>query len=237
MRKAIIIRHVAFEDEGSLGEVLEAEGIRVQVLEPWQAREVDPREPLLLAVLGGPLSANDTEDFPFLDDEKRLLAARLQARLPTVGICLGAQLMAAALGCRVYKGAQKELGWGPLSLTLEGRGSVLKHLEGVPVLHWHGETFELPRGSTWLASTAAFSHQAFALGNYGLALQFHPEVTTQGLERWFIGHVDEIRATPRVSVASLRRDTLLNAPRLHVRAFKFWKQWLVSCGALEAIAA
>src|SRR5262249_51014029 len=125
----------------------------------------------------------DSEEYPFLLDELELLRACLQQRLPTVGICLGAQLLASALGARVYPGPHKEIGWSPLSLTEAGAAGPLVALgAGLPVLHWHGDSFDLPAGATLLASTALYRHQAFALGPTILGLQFHPEVLDAGTE-------------------------------------------------------
>ncbi len=234
-RKALLLRHVAFEDAGTLAEALERSGFRLQYVEAGtqSLRGVDADADLLV-ILGGPISVNGVEDFPFLQEALALVKARLAADLPTLGICLGAQLMAVALGARVFRGPRKEIGWSPLALTPEGRDSVLRHLEGVPVLHWHGETFELPGGVRSLAATPGYPNQAFRWGRRGLALQFHPEVMAEeGLERWFIGHIEEISATPGISVQQLRRDTALHAPTLPPRAAALWRSWLAEVGLGE----
>jgi GMP synthase (glutamine-hydrolysing) len=234
VRKAILIRHVAFEDAGNLAEVLRQRDYHVEYVEAgsMDLTRVEPCGPALLGVLGGPISVNDQEDFPCIEQELALLRARMRADLPTLGICLGAQLMARAQGARVFRGARKELGWAPLTLSKEGARTALGQLagSGVRVLHWHGETFELPRGATLLASTEDCPHQAFSWGQRGLALQFHPEVTLSGLERWFIGHIAEIASTPGVSVGQLRRDTALHAPALQPRARALWHDWLTAVG-------
>jgi GMP synthase (glutamine-hydrolysing) len=181
-------------------------------------------------ILGGPIGAYDEQDYPFIVDEIRLLERRLAADLPTLGICLGAQLMARTLGAKVYPGPEKEIGWSPLELSNAGMHSTLAHLapEQTSVLHWHGDTFDLPVGSILLASSTKYQNQAFSWGKCGLALQFHPEVTGSGLERWFIGHACEIGAASGVSVAKLRQDTDDYAVRLEVQAAKFWQAWLAS---------
>jgi GMP synthase (glutamine-hydrolysing) len=98
------------------------------------------------------------------------------------------------------------------------------------VLHWHGDTFDLPRGAVRLASTEAYENQAFSWGRRALALQFHAEVTAGGLDRWFVGNADEIGATPGVSVAQLRRDTARFAPALEQQGRRCFAAWLDAVG-------
>jgi GMP synthase (glutamine-hydrolysing) len=147
-RTAAVIRHVAFEDLGIFREVLAARGYAVRYLEAGVDDLAGPLASADLAVvLGGPIGVYETERYPFLVTELRALERRLAAGRPTLGICLGAQLIAAALGARVYPGGKKEIGWAPVALTAAGRASPLAALEGRPVLHWHGDTFDLPRAS------------------------------------------------------------------------------------------
>jgi len=239
MKNAIVIRHLAFEDLGSLTNVLKQQDYKVTYVEAGldSLAEIDPLAPDLLVILGGPIGAYDEQDYPFIVDEMRLLESRLASDLPTLGICLGAQLMARTLGAKVYPGKEKEIGWSSLELSDAGMHSALAYLavEHTSVLHWHGDTFDLPINSTLLASSAKYQNQAFSWGKSGLALQFHPEVTAPGLERWFIGHACEIAGTPGVSVAKLRRDTADYAATLEVQATKFWQAWLASVVAPEAI--
>ncbi len=141
---------------------------------------LDPLAPDLLVVLGGPVGVYQTEAYPFLADELRLLETRLKASRPTLGLCLGSQLIAAAMGAKVAPAGHSEVGFSKLTLNDAGQASPLRHLEGVEVLHWHGDTFALPEGATLLASTELCRHQAFALGPNILALQFHPEPDAAG---------------------------------------------------------
>lgn len=233
MKTATVIRHLAFEDLGSLADALKQHNYVVNYVEAGLDRisEIEPLCPDLVIILGGPIGAYQERDYPFLVDELRLLERRLQADLPTLGICLGAQLMARALGARVYPGTDKEIGWSPLKLSDAGMDSSLANLaaEHANVLHWHGDTFELPVGATHLASSQKYQNQAFAWGKSALALQFHPEVTALGLERWFIGHAGEISAISGISVRALRADTARYAPQLEVQASQFWQTWLGGC--------
>ena len=230
MRQALVIRHVACEDLGTLAGVLQQRGLVVRYVEAGSddLGQLNPLAPGVLIVLGGPIGVYQEQDYPFLTDELRVLERRLAADLPTLGICLGAQLMARALGATVYAGPRKEIGWAPLQLSEAGRRSCLVRLakREAAVLHWHGDTFDMPAGATHLASTPAYDNQAFAWGTRGLALQCHVEVTARGLERWFLSHAYEIDHTPGLSIGQLRKDTQCYAPRLQVRAACCWHTWL-----------
>lgn len=189
MRRLLAIRHLAFEDLGSFETVARARGFEpayvaapdlVEGRFPWQT--ADP-----LVVLGGPIGVGDGAQYPCIGVAIDGLRERLRNGRPTLGICLGAQLMAAALGASVrYSGAQ-HVGWSALEFGPDP--GPLAGLAGVPVLHWHGDTFDVPPGARLLAGTAAVPHQAFDIpGQPVLALQFHPEVEASGLEHWLIGH-------------------------------------------------
>jgi GMP synthase (glutamine-hydrolysing) len=228
VQHAIAIRHVAFEDLGSLGDALYQRGFRITYLEAGidDLTEVDAMAPDLLVVLGAPIGAYEEGIYPFLADEMQLLERRLRTDAPTIGICLGAQLMARALGARVYPGARREIGWEPISLSHAGLHSPLEHLAGASVLHWHGDTFDCPEGAIHLASTSITRNQAFAWKERGLALQFHPEVMHGGFERWLIGHACEISSTADCNVATLREDARRHGPQLQCHASRLWRSWL-----------
>ncbi len=229
-----VIRHLAFEDLGSFAPVLQAKNIEINYIEaadfalkPDELSQVDALSDELLVILGGPISVNDGEMFPFLGAELDLLKQRIAADRPTLGICLGAQLIAAALGATVYSGNTKEIGWYPLDLTEAGKSSPLRYLgsEHCSMLHWHGETFDLPDGAVLLASTERYENQAFRYGKNILALQFHPEITQRGMEKWFIGHIGEIMQTEGISVMQLRKDTQQFANQLEMQGELFFNSW------------
>jgi GMP synthase (glutamine-hydrolysing) len=231
MKSAVVIRHLCFEDLGTLADSLTQHGYSIKYVEAGidAIGSISPLEPDLLVVLGGPIGVYDEVEYPFLIDEIKLLQARLSADLPTLGICLGAQLMAKALGAKVYAGNGKEIGWLPIWLSAVGAESSLKHLRagGSQVLHWHGDTFDLPAGAQHLAASNQYQNQAFAWQDCGLALQFHPEVTALGLERWFIGHAGEISTTPGINVTQLRQDARIYGEQLAINASKMWDDWLL----------
>lgn len=226
MKQAVIIRHLAFEDLGSLAPALSAAGYAVHYLEAG----VDALDAAvaadLLVVLGGPIGVYEDELYPFLRDELALIRNRLQAGRPVLGICLGAQLMAAALGARVYAGHGKEIGWSAIT-PIAAEDNVLAPLfaAGVQVLHWHGDTFDLPAGVRHLAASALYPHQAFAVGRHGLALQFHPEILGRNVERWLIGHACEL-GQAKLDIAALRAASQQQAPALERAAAQLWQDWL-----------
>jgi GMP synthase (glutamine-hydrolysing) len=233
-KKAWAITHVAFEDLGSFEQTLRESGFDIEYLNA-ASDDLDiikPETDDLLVVLGGPISVNDDDEYPFLQTELEILKERLAADRPTLGICLGSQLIARAMGAKVYSGQHKEIGWSPIQLNDGGSRSALRHLvgEGVCVLHWHGETFDLPEGAELLASSELYPNQAFGYGN-ALALQFHPEVTARGLEQWYIGHSGEIHQTAGVSVNQLRDDARQFADTLQARAYLFLNEWLEDVSA------
>jgi GMP synthase (glutamine-hydrolysing) len=230
MRSVVAIRHVPFEGLGLLGDILDKGGFQVRYVDAGvdDIGAIEALEPDLLVVLGGPIGAYEQYLYPFLVQELRLLEARLAADRPTLGICLGAQLMAAALGARVYPARQKEIGWAPVTLSAAGQASVLAPLEpGVRVLHWHGDTFDLPAGAALLASTEACANQAFSWRQNGLGLQFHLEVVESEIERWLIGHACEISLLrPGITVTTLRAETRRWAPGLAGHAATCFRRWL-----------
>jgi GMP synthase (glutamine-hydrolysing) len=228
-RSAIALRHVAFEDLGLLSAVLEAAGWTISLRDAAIDDLSDPSIAAadLLIVLGGPIGVYEIESYPFLDREIALLERRLARNLPTLGICLGCQLMAKALGARVFAGPVKEIGWGHVALTPQGRQSSLAPLADpdAPVLHWHGDTFDLPDGAVRLASNAHYDNQAFAYGRGGLALQFHLEADPVRLEEWYVGHAVEL-ASAGQSVVQLRTATAAVADKVRQQAEQVFRQWL-----------
>lgn len=232
MKSALVIRHLAFEDLGAFAVPLRDAGYAAQYLEAgvddFRARE--PEDPDLVIVLGGPIGACDDRHYPWLNEEAEWLGRRLQSQRPTMGICLGAQMIARALGAAVYPNAVKEIGLGGITLTEAGRESCLAPFATAPTtLHWHGDTFDLPEGTTLLASSNLCRNQAFAKGPNIIGFQFHPEAEGAGFERWLIGHACEL-AGAGILPGELRGRMAEVAAELEDKARRTLTLWL---GGLE----
>ena len=172
-----------------------------------------------------------SEKYPYLAKEVELLQRIIKRDRPVLGICLGAQMLARVLGARVFPGP-KELGWAPLILTPTGETSVVAPVgpDSTSMLHWHGDTFDLPPKATLLASTEQVAHQVFSWERFVLAFQCHPEVRHEDIESWLIGHASEIAAASGASVEQLRKDTQYYGPTLTGYAKTAFIDWLESVG-------
>lgn len=178
MGHALIIRHVPHEGVAGYRRPIEDAGYRldrIDVADPAFAA-VDLNAPDLLIMMGGPMGVYEQDRHPWIRCQLRRLERRLAAGLPTLGVCFGAQMIAAAMGARVFPGPHKEVGFHPVTVREEIADNPLGPIRGVPVLHWHGDSFDLPAGAERLASSALYENQAFRAGPNILALQFHAEM-------------------------------------------------------------
>jgi len=178
MKRTLIIRHVPYEGVAGFRAPIEAAGYaidRIDVTDP-AFPSLDLREPDLLIMMGGPMGVYEQAAHPWIACQLRRLALQLAADRPTLGVCFGAQMIAAALGATVYPGPVREIGFHPVRIHAAARSSPLDALVAVPVLHWHGDTFTRPEGCELLASSPLYEHQAFRRGLNLLALQFHAEM-------------------------------------------------------------
>jgi GMP synthase (glutamine-hydrolysing) len=178
----LAIQHVPWEGPHR---ILDACGaLRVQTVKPLAGQALPAHEEVAGAVvMGGPMNADDVERFPGLAAEREWLAAAVRRELPMLGICLGAQLLARALGAEVRAGQAPEIGFAPVEVSDAGDPVLGGLAPSTDVLHWHGDVFELPEGAQSLASSARTEHQAFRLGNAWGAL-FHPEADLALVEAW-----------------------------------------------------
>ena len=206
------LQHVPFEGLGSIRPWLSARGAHVTSTRLYE----DPRLPEVseldwLIVMGGPMSANDDDRLPWLAPERALIAEAVATGKVVLGICLGAQLLARALGARVYPNGEPEIGWFPVEAPEAGGVSAEGGAGGaagagalelpVEAFHWHGETFDLPAGATHLARSAGCRHQAFRFGPRVLGLQFHLEMTPEGAHALIEACGEELREAPYVQPA------------------------------------
>jgi len=228
MKTLLALRHVSFEDLGSFAPLLSQAGYGIRYAEASTADfAVLAKEPWdLVVVLGGPIGLNDGTDYPFIPPELKFVEARLQSGAPLLGICLGSQFVAKALGAKVCRAQGLEIGWKSFKLNEAGLSSPLKHLKS-PVFHWHGEVFDLPAGALSLASTDVTPHQGFAWGKATLALQFHPEVNARGLEQWWVAYAGELREL-KLEPGEMRRAAAAHAAAMEAEAALMLKEWLGS---------
>jgi len=174
-----ILQHVAFEGPGCILDWLHERNATVQYVHLYASDPLpSPEQVDLLIIMGGPMSVNDEGIYPWLVEEKRFIQTIIASGKPVLGICLGAQLIASALGSRVYQGDQKEIGWFPLS-TASSQPDCFQFPTTFTAFHWHGETFDLPEGVVRLASSPVCKNQAFQVGQNVIGLQFHLEATPE----------------------------------------------------------
>jgi GMP synthase (glutamine-hydrolysing) len=234
-KTAVAIRHVHFETLGTFEQDLARAGYDITYVDVGESdlAKFDALAPDFLAILGGPIGVYETDAYPFLEHELAIVRKRLEAELPLLGICLGAQLIAAALGAKVAPSGGKEIGFAPLTLTEAGRRGPLRHLDGVSVLHWHGDAFALPKGAELLATTP-LANQAFAIGPNVLGLQFHAEAETRReLEPWLIGHAAELAAAG-INPVQIREACRVNGPALRDAGRAMFSEWLAKLVAAKA---
>jgi GMP synthase (glutamine-hydrolysing) len=184
----VAIQHVPFEGPGLIAAVAARSGIELRLCHPYRGDPLPGRDEIDgLVVMGGPMGVFDTAEHPHLTPEIELIAAMVRTGRPVLGVCLGAQLLAHALGATVYRGEQSEIGLGSVSLTQAGREDPVLGglgLETLPVMHWHQDSFDLPDGALWLARSELYPHQAFRLGERAYGLQFHLEVDRDLAHGW-----------------------------------------------------
>jgi GMP synthase-like glutamine amidotransferase len=226
--RALAFRHVPFEGLGLIEPALRSRDIEVEYADLYRpgaaAPDIERYDGLIF--MGGPMSAND--NLPYLRHEMQCIEQALARRQPTLGICLGSQLIARAMGAAVRRNSVKEIGWYPLQFTpAAGRDSLFGGLSQEVVFHWHGETFDLPPGAELLASSERCRHQAFRVGEHVYGLQFHLEVTPEMIADWCIqdencGDVRELKTAI---------DPSFNALRMAALSAQVFGNW---CGLLEA---
>ena len=221
--KVLAFRHVPFEHLGLIELALESRGISFEYADLYAdgSRVPNPEDYTGLVFMGGPMSANDA--LPWLACEMRWIAQAVRRGQPVLGVCLGAQLIARALGARVYRNPVKEIGWFHIEFTPEAAGDHL-FAAAAPrelVFHWHGETFDLPAGAVHLAFSDACRNQAFRVGQNTYGLQFHLEVTPAMIDDW----CEQDANCGDVRELSAPLDPERNAARLAVLSHSVFGNW------------
>ncbi len=174
------LQHVPFEGLGSIESWLETAGYSITSTQLYTSASFPNLDEIdLVIAMGGPMSVNDVDAYPWLVAEKEFIRTAIEQGKPVLGICLGAQLIASAMGAKVYKNRETEIGWFPVQGVSHDSSSLFSFPVSTQVFHWHGETFDLPAGATLLASSEGCVNQAFQLGASVIGLQFHLETTPE----------------------------------------------------------
>ena len=222
----LILKNVPAEGPGTIEDYLRERGIGFRVIDLQSESSPTMQNEDTLVIMGGPMSVNDADVYPFISKEVALAADFMRKGKKVFGVCLGAQIMAKALGANVYPGPEKEIGWYDIELLEEGiRDPVMSKLAVHPragdfwkkfrVFHWHGETFDLPKGAVWLAKSALYPHQAFRYGNNSYAFQFHIEVRKETVYEW-------LKDEP-VDMGKIAKETEAFYDDYHGRAVNFYR--------------
>ena len=234
MGEVLVFQHDPFEDLGFFAEVLDKQGAEYRVVRLFHGETPTENweQVKALIILGGPMHVGEEESFPFLRWEKRIIRAAIDEAVPILGVCLGAQLIAATLGTAIFHGAVKEIGWTPISITPHGQvDSLLGYLpETATVFQWHGDGFELPTGAIRLASSVNYHNQAFRVGKSIYGLQFHLEVTPRTIERWIDERSKDLALAPYVLPAKILADTQNYAPTLKYYGERFLTEFVRRIG-------
>lgn len=178
--RAHYLQHVSFEGLGSIASWLEQSGYEITHTQFFNSAQLPDLKAIdLLVVMGGPMSVNDEVQFPWLVSEKQFIRAAVHSGTPVLGICLGAQLIASAMGARIYRNHEKEIGWFPIYGISSNDTSIFSFPPSIKVFHWHGDTFDLPSGAIRLAKSDGCENQSFQLDKSVIGLQFHLETTPE----------------------------------------------------------
>jgi GMP synthase (glutamine-hydrolysing) len=231
MRRLLVFQHVSFEILGTLHPLLKARGFRIRYANfgrhPHAQPEVDRYNGLV--VLGGPMNVDDYERHPHLAMEVELIQQAIDQGVPVLGICLGAQLIAKALGARVHANGGKEIGWHDVSLTPAAKEDPLfRDFDGVEkIFQWHSDTFELPEGAVQLATSQTCPHQAFRYGTNVYGLQFHLEVDKRLIERWLSvpAHCVELNEA-HIDPETIRHATIQYLNRTHAMSEQVFDRFI-----------
>ena len=228
VKKVLFVQHGDVDKSGLLADALSAEGVELEIRHPYLGEEipVDLEGFDALALGGGGQSAYQVAEFPYLEEECALVRKAILADKPVLGLCLGAQLIAKALGADVYRAEQKELGFFPVTISASAVSDPLLSAWPSPIspTHWHGDVFDLPAGAECMASSALTTNQAFRYGRATYAFQFHLEMTPALFEELVDDGADDLIANG-ADLASLKKEAFRVLPSLRDTAVEFFKAW------------
>jgi GMP synthase-like glutamine amidotransferase len=220
VKRLLAIQHVKSEGLGIIGAGLEGMGLDADLVRVFKGERVPERINgySALIVLGGPMGVYESDIYPFINKEIRLIRSALRERVPVLGICLGSQLLAGAAGAPVFKGNAKEIGW--YDVTLTGHGEAERLFAGMPktmtVFQWHGDTFDVPAGARNLATSRLFKNQLIKVGPNAYGIQFHLEVTEAMIKDWIRVNKTELQALKgAIDPDKILKDTPLYIDDLH----------------------
>lgn len=228
--KALILCHKSQLDSGIFKDILEAKGYEIDLHLGYhdEVGGIDAEEHDLAIFMGGPMGVYQADIFPYLNNELKYIEQRLAKDKPYLGVCLGAQLMAKALGSNVFPGLPgKEIGWHSIEVNEEGMKTPLRHLDvsQTKMMQWHGDTYDKPKDAVLLASSAMYKNQAVAYGKKALALQCHPEINPGNIEMWLATGFHELQQVG-LNVPALRAQTQENVSILNRQSTLFFNEWL-----------
>jgi GMP synthase (glutamine-hydrolysing) len=218
MKPVLALRHVPPEPMGALESILEQAGLEYRYVDLFQGVPccLPLEQASALVVLGGPMNVDEVDRYPFLAPEVEWIREALRREMPVLGLCLGSQLMAKALGARVYPNRAKEIGWYPIELQpAAAEDPLFAGCDPVQtVFQWHGDTFDLPAGAIHLASSPLCAHQAFRFGPRAWALQFHIEMTRPMIDEWLAVGAEEVDGVGYIDPNAIRSAVPVELPKL-----------------------
>ncbi|MGR3309818.1 MAG: type 1 glutamine amidotransferase [Candidatus Brocadiales bacterium] len=215
----LFIKHIDIEGPGTIADFLDSNNVPHRTISPFvgDAYPDDPTTCSAIVSLGGPMNVYEEEKYPYMKLEDSFLKDAVKKEVPILGICLGAQLLAKAVGAKVVKAEAKEIGWYKVPLTSDGKEDPLFHgiNNELNVFHWHGDTFNIPDGGKRLAESEICPNQAFRYGENAYGIQFHIEVTEPMIHEWTRAYKDELDALslPANQLVSLPAETYTQQAR------------------------
>ncbi len=232
MKNILILQHEPHEGLGAWDPLFKSQGRRVVFRNLFAGEKVPLEEELCewegIVLMGGAMSANDENKLDFIRDELKMIPQAIELKIPLLGVCLGSQLIAKALGAKISRGTQKEIGWHPLQLGIScSKDNLFGGLSGpVMMFQWHGETFELPSGSIHLAKSALYPNQAFRYADRIYGLQFHCEMTDSMIREWVKVGEKELEEC-KISGDKILEESLKYLPTLRHWAHQIAQKWLL----------